>query len=101
MGKQNPSYLNFKALGGENIAITVSSVEVTDLIPGAVYRASATEACVIRFDATNAAITDTNFTIAMTDNSSVIFKAPGATINVIEAVAGNDGILFLQQLEDA
>lgn len=99
MGKQNPEYLAFEALGGNNVAISGTSTE-SAVVPGTVYRMTATTTCTFRWDTTAATTADGGFSGCVIAGESIDVYCPTALINVIEIAAVADGILFLQPLRN-
>ena len=104
--------LGFRAGGGIKVAVGATTVEITTLIPGRVYRfthaaggdAATTQnpGCLCRFSASDAASSNGNFDFAVAAGESVIVQAPSSTLNVIEmdATSAATAALYIQALDE-
>jgi hypothetical protein len=87
MRDERAQFEAYEALGGNHVLIDIA-VEVTGLVPGAVYEFDAIGGgAVCRWDTTSAAATDGAFTFAVTPGSSKRVKNPlgNTLLNVIQA----------------
>ena len=87
---RNDQETTYKALGGQVVLITASSVEQTGLLPGALYEMTAVGGhALCRWDTTAAAATDGSFTFAVSPGNPVRVRCPAGNtlLNVIEASA--------------
>lgn len=106
------SVLAFRAGGGIKVAVGATTVEITTLKPGQVYRfthsaggdAATTQnpGCLCRFSASDAASSNGNFDFAVAAGESVLVRAPGTTLNVIEmdATSAATAALYIQPVDE-
>lgn len=104
--------LQFVAGGGIKVAVGATTVEITSLKPGRLYRfthsaggdAAATQSpgCVCRFSASDAASSNGNFDFAVAAGESVLVRAIGSVLNVIEmdATSAATAALYIQLIDE-
>ena len=104
--------LTFAAAGGIKVAVGAATVEITSLKPGRTYRfthsnggdAATTQSpgCLCRFSASDAASSNGSFDFAVAAGESVLVRAPGTTLNVIEmdATSAATAALYIQEVDE-